>query len=163
MRTIALYDRDDMTQQGCLQDHHILLTFDKAHLHIEGDILVEVAGGSMFLCAVCRRDLKDALIDAYADLLVELRGLSQIDLFAEIIHLENVRTTFSSFGDDLRSEDLGKAVRRKELAESACDGRLNLQDRHIAGVTEGNLAVIKLIAEERLFVAELEGIHIDDL
>ena len=49
MRTIALYDGDDMAQQRRLESHDILLTFDEAHLHIEGDILVEVAGSSMFL------------------------------------------------------------------------------------------------------------------
>ena len=72
VRAVTLYDGDDMTQQGCFEDHDILLTFDEAHLHIEGDILIEVTGGSRFLCAVCGSNLEDALIDADADLFVEL-------------------------------------------------------------------------------------------
>ena len=90
--TIAFYDGDDMTEQSRLKGHDILLAFDEAHLHIEGDVLIEVAGGGMFLCAVSGCDLEDALIDADADLFVELRALREIDLLAEIIHLEDVRS-----------------------------------------------------------------------
>ena len=163
VRTVALHDGDDMAQQGCLQRHDILLTFDEAHLHIEGDILIEVAGGSMFLRAVGGRNLEDALIDADADLLVELRRLGEINLLAEIIHLEDVGTAFCTLGYDLRGEDLGEAVGSEELAERACDGGLHLEDRHVARVTESDLTVIELIAEECLLVAELEGVHIDHL
>ena len=64
---------DDMLQQACLKLHHILLTLDKAHLHIQRDILVQVARGIVLLGAISRGDLKHTLIHSYADLLVELR------------------------------------------------------------------------------------------
>ena len=160
MRTVALYDRDDMAEESSLESHDIFLTFDEAHLDIEGDVLIEVTGGSMFLCAVGGSDLEDALIDAYADLLIELRGLREVHLLAEIIHLEDVRAAFCSFAHDLRSEDLGEAVGAEELTEGTCDSRLYLEDRHIPRVAEGDLTVIELIAQQRLFVAELKGVHV---
>ena len=160
VRTIAFNDSDDMTKQGSLEGHDVLLTFDEAHLDIEGDVLIEVTGGSMFLCAVSGSDLEDALIDADADLFVELRALRKVYLLTEIIHLEDVSAAFSSFGDDLRGEDLGEAVGAQELAEGTCDGRLHLEDRHITRVAEGDLTVVELITQKRLFVAELQGVHV---
>ena len=158
--TVAFYDGDDMAEQSSLEGHDIFLTFDEAHLDIEGDVLIEVTGGRMFLCAVGGRDLEDALINANADLFVELRALREVDLLAEIIHLEDVSTAFCSFAHDLRGEDLGEAISREELTEGTCDGRLHLEDRHIARVAESDLTVVELITQERLFVAEFEGVHV---
>ena len=145
-----------------------MLMKGQQNLHMEkwiekGDVLIEVTGGSMFLCAVGGRDLKDALIDADADLFVELRGLRKVYLLAEIIHTEDVRTAFCSFGDDLRGKDLGEAVSREELAKSASDGALHFENRHVARVAEGDLTVVELIAQEGLFVTELQGVHIHHL
>ncbi len=163
VRAIGCHTIDDIVQERGLESHHILLPFDKAHLHIEGDILIQVARGIVLLGTIGRRNLEHALIDANTYLLVELRRLRKIYLLAEIVHLEDIGTAFCPFGYNLRGVDLGKAVLGQEVSKRLGNSRLHFQDRHIARITERNLTVVKLETQECLIVAELQCVDIHHL
>ncbi len=163
VRTIGCHAIDDIVQQRCLQSHHILLTFDEAHLHIERDILVQMARSIVLLRTISRRNLEDALVDTDTNLLVELRRLSQIDLLAKIVHLEDIGTTLCSLRDNLRGINLGKAILRQEVCKRLSDSRLHLKNRHIARVTKCDLTIIKLETQERLVVTKFQGINVHHL
>ena len=160
---IVLHTVDDIVQQCSLKRHHILLTFDKAHLHIKRDILVQVARSVMLFCAVGGCNLKDTLIHAHTYLFIELRRLCQIDLFAEIVQLKHVGTTLSPLRNNLRSINLRKAVLGQKIGKRLGYGRLHFQNRHIAWVTECNLTVVELKAEHRFLVTKLQRIDIHHL
>jgi hypothetical protein len=83
---------------------------DEAELHVETDVLVDVADGVVRLGAEDRADLVDAFKDADHDLLVELWALGQEGGAAEVVELEDVGPALRGRGDDLGRLHFGEVA-----------------------------------------------------
>src|SRR5207244_3393088 len=82
------------------QSHHRKVVLDEDELHIQADILVEVARGIMWLGAKDRTDLEDALKDTHHNLFIELWALCEVARSPEVVQLENVRAALRRRGND---------------------------------------------------------------
>jgi len=100
-----------MGQKPPLQFDKVHFGFDKAHLDIEGDVFVKVAGGVVLFRAVGRGNLEHPLHAAcHHRFLVELRRLGKAQLSVEVLHLEQLSAAFGSAPHQLAGLDLGKAL-----------------------------------------------------
>ena len=76
-----------------------------------------------------RCDLIDTLEDADHHLLVKLRALRQICLFAEIRQGEDISSALGSRCYELRCVDFGEVLSIQKFAERLTDPGLNLENR----------------------------------
>jgi hypothetical protein len=86
------------------------VVLDEAKLHVQADVLVDVADGVVRLGAEDRSHLEDALKDADHDLLVELRALRQEGRAAKVVELKDVGPALRGRGDDLGRLHFGEAA-----------------------------------------------------
>lgn len=70
-------------EEGFLQPHQVLLVRDEAHLHVQGEVLVQVAARVVLLHAPHRGHLVDPFKDPHHDLLVKLGGLGEVGPFSK--------------------------------------------------------------------------------
>ena len=123
-------------EEGGLRLHQVGEGVDIAHLHVHGDILVQMAGGVVLLRPEHRGYLKHPLKDAHHHLLVELGGLGQKRLLAEVFHAEDVAAALGPGMDDLGGVDLGATLCEHLVPEGPAHGLLNFEHRALAQVAQ---------------------------
>src|SRR5690625_1464597 len=126
-----------------LQPEHFLYTLDEAHLHVEREVLGEVAGGVGFLCPVDGSDFEDPFEDGEHHLLVELWRLGEVGALAVELQLELVGAALGTGRHELGGEDLRESVRLQDPAEGRHQLRLHLQGRLRLAAAHGGVTVVE--------------------
>ena len=116
---------------------------NKTHLRVHGHVLAHVPGRDARFGAVNRRYLIDPLQNSSHDLLVELRGLRQRGVLAEIIGLEDFRSAFGGAREQLGRMDLNEIEVLQVLADGLTDAGLDLENSPFAYVAQADDAVFK--------------------
>ena len=120
--------------------HDIIHRVNVCHFKVQTNVLVQMAGGVVTLCAVNIANLKHAAKHTGGVLLVELRRLRQISLLAEIVQLEDVCAALSTGRNDFRGVDAGEALAHHVFREALCNGCLNAEYSTLARMAQGNRA-----------------------
>ena len=87
-----------------------------------------------------RRHLEHPLVHAHHGLLVELGGLGQIGLAAEVVQLEDVGASLRARVDDLGGVNLRKALSGQIIPEAPDDSLLNFEHAALAQVAQHHWA-----------------------
>ena len=95
----------------------------------------------VFLRPEDRCDLVDTLEDADHHLLVKLRALRQICLFAEIRQREDISSALGSRRYELRCVDFGEVLSIQKFAERLTDPGLNLENCALFFIAQRNAYV----------------------
>ena len=98
----------------------------------------------VFLRPEDRCDLVDTLEDADHHLLVKLRALRQICLFAEIRQREDISSALGSRRYELRCVDFGEVLSIQKFAERLTDLCLDLENRALFFVAR-NWAIVQQV------------------
>ena len=98
--------------------------------------------GIALFCSVRSSDFIDPFKHGYHDLFVELRTLSEIDLTAEIFHLEHFRSSFRRESDDLWCVDLGESIVIKKFPHGFFHKCGYFEYFHISWMSEDHHLVI---------------------
>ena len=99
----------------------------------------------VFLRPEDRCDLVDTLEDADHHLLVKLRALRQICLFAEIRQREDISSALGSRRYELRCVDFGEVLSIQKFAERLTDLCLDLENRALFFVAQRNWAIVQQV------------------
>ena len=99
----------------------------------------------VFLRPEDRCDLVDTLEDADHHLLVKLRALRQICLFAEIRQREDISSALGSRRYELRCVDFGEVLSIQKFAERLTDPGLDLENRALFFVAQRNWAIVQQV------------------
>ena len=94
-----------------------------------------------------RCDLVDTLEDADHHLLVKLRALRQICLFAEIRQREDISSALGSRRYELRCVDFGEVLSIQKFAERLTDLCLDLENRALFFVAQRNWAIVQQVLD----------------
>ena len=92
-----------------------------------------------------RRGLKDPVEHAHHHLLVKLRALRQICLFAEIRQGEDISSALGSRCYELRCVDFGEVLSIQKFAERLADLCLDLENRALFFVAQRNWAIVQQV------------------
>ena len=92
-----------------------------------------------------RCDLVDALEDTDHHLLVKLRALRQICLFAEIRQGEDISSALGSCRCDFWRMDFGEVMAVQKFAERLTDLCLDLENRALFFVAQRNRAIVQQV------------------
>ena len=92
-----------------------------------------------------RCDLVDAFEYADHHLLVKLRALRQICLFAEIRQREDISSALGSRRYELRCVDFGEVLSIQKFAERLTDLCLDLENRALFFVAQRNWAIVQQV------------------
>ena len=116
-------------QKARFHVHHVLEGADKAHLKVQGGVLVQVPGGGVLLRPEHGGHLEHPLEHPHHGLLIELGGLGQKRLAAEIVQAEDVAAPLRPGVDDFGGVDLGKALAGEILPEGPGQALLDFEHR----------------------------------
>ena len=94
-----------------------------------------------------RCDLVDTLEDADHHLLVKLRALRQICLFAEIRQREDISSALGSRRYELRCVDFGEVLSIQKFAERLTDPGLNLENRALFFISQRDRPVVQQVLD----------------
>ena len=94
-----------------------------------------------------RCDLVDTLEDADHHLLVKLRALRQICLFAEIRQREDISSALGSRRYELRCVDFGEVLSIQKFAERLTDPGLNLENRALFFISQRDGPVVQQVLD----------------
>ena len=94
-----------------------------------------------------RCDLVDTLEDADHHLLVKLRALRQICLFAEIRQGEDISSALGSRCYELRCVDFGEVLSIQKFAERLTDPGLNLENRALFFISQRDRPVVQQVLD----------------
>ena len=94
-----------------------------------------------------RCDLIDTLEDADHHLLVKLRALRQICLFAEIRQGEDISSALGSRCYELRCVDFGEVLSIQKFAERLTDPGLNLENRALFFISQRDRPVVQQVLD----------------
>ena len=94
-----------------------------------------------------RCDLVDTLEDADHHLLVKLRALRQICLFAEIRQGEDISSALGSRCYELRCVDFGEVLSIQKFAERLTDPGLNLENRALFFISQRDGPVVQQVLD----------------
>ena len=94
-----------------------------------------------------RCDLVDTLEDADHHLLVKLRALRQICLFAEIRQGEDISSALGSRRYELRCVDFGEVLSIQKFAERLTDPGLNLENRALFFISQRDGPVVQQVLD----------------
>ena len=101
----------------------------------------------VFLRPEDRCDLVDTLEDADHHLLVKLRALRQICLFAEIRQREDISSALGSCRYELRCVDFGEVLSIQKFAERLTDPGLNLENRALFFISQRDGPVVQQVLD----------------
>ena len=101
----------------------------------------------VFLRPEDRCDLVDTLEDADHHLLVKLRALRQICLFAEIRQREDISSALGSRRYELRCVDFGEVLSIQKFAERLTDPGLNLENRALFFISQRDGPVVQQVLD----------------
>ena len=101
----------------------------------------------VFLRPEDRCDLVDTLEDADHHLLVKLRALRQICLFAEIRQREDISSSLGSRRYELRCVDFGEVLSIQKFAERLTDPGLNLENRALFFISQRDGPVVQQVLD----------------
>ena len=99
----------------------------------------------VLFCSENRCSLKDPVKDTYHHLLVKLRALRQICLFAEIRQREDISSALGSRRYELRCVDFGEVLSIQKFAERLTDLCLDLENRALFFVAQRNWAIVQQV------------------
>lgn len=99
----------------------------------------------MLLCTKYRSSLKHTVKHADHHLLVKLRALRQICLFAEIRQREDISSALGSRRYELRCVDFGEVLSIQKFAERLTDLCLDLENRALFFVAQRNWAIVQQV------------------
>ena len=99
----------------------------------------------VFLRPEDRCDLVDTLEDVDHHLLVKLRALRQICLFAEIRQREDISSALGSCRCDFWRMDFGEVMAVQKFAERLTDPGLDLENRALFFVAQRNWAIVQQV------------------
>ena len=94
-----------------------------------------------------RCDLVDTLEDADHHLLVKLRALRQICLFAEIRQGEDISSALGSRCYELRCVDFGEVLSIQKFAERLTDPGLDLENRALFFISQRDGPVVQQVLD----------------
>ena len=101
----------------------------------------------VFLRPEDRCDLVDTLEDVDHHLLVKLRALRQICLFAEIRQGEDISSALGSRCYELRCVDFGEVLSIQKFAERLTDPGLNLENRALFFISQRDGPVVQQVLD----------------
>ena len=153
---VFLHIGDDILEHAGLHLHDVVHRVDVGHLKVKADVLVQVARSVVALGAVYVADLKNAAKDASGVLLIELGGLGQIGLLAEVVELKDVCTALGAGRDDLGRMDVGEALAEHILGKAVGNRALDAEDGLLARMAQGDRAQRQLGVQRhaQVFLAE---------
>lgn len=99
----------------------------------------------VLFCSENRCSLKYPVKDTYHHLLVKLRALRQICLFAEIRQREDISSALGSRRYELRCVDFGEVLSIQKFAERLTDLCLDLENRALFFVAQRNWAIVQQV------------------
>ena len=117
-----------------LQLDHVVKGADIPQLEVQPGVLVEVPGGGVLFRPEHGADLKHPLKHPRHGLLVELGGLGQVRLFAEVVQPEDAGAALCPGTDDLGRVDLGEALPGEVVPEGPHQPLLDSEHRPLPPV-----------------------------